>query len=103
MVGLINLEHWKTKSEIIKELREKGVRTNERHWRLYVEWHNKQFCDGIFNDYIAHSPKGYKLTSDPNEISKSASDLRARALNLLKKSSEAQRAIERINQERMEV
>lgn len=93
MIDLINISDWTTKKEILLQLAEKGIKPNERQWRLYVEWYNKQFCLGVFDDYIAHSSKGYKLTKDKLEIAQSVKDYRNRALNMLKKTSDVSKVL----------
>lgn len=93
MIDLIELNEWKTKKEILTQLKNVGVNLNEREWRRYVERYNKQFCLGVNEDYIAHSSKGYKLTKDKEEIKQSVRDYRARALNMLKKTSDVSKVL----------
>lgn len=91
LINLIDLKEWKTKGIILEELKELESRTDERAWRKYVEWYNQQFCDEKFDNYIVHGCKGYKLTSDHDEILHSLNDLEQRALNMLVKVSRAKR------------
>lgn len=103
MIDLIDLSDWKTKREILSELNKHGCNINERRWRKYVSWYNKQFCNGVFKDYIVHGQKGYKLTSNIQEIEKSIKDYRKRAMDMLVKTSEASKAIGRLNQEELDI
>lgn len=93
LLNALNLTTWKTKTQILKELRENGVKFNERQWRLYVERHNKMYSGGFVEDYIVHGSKGYKLTNDREEIKAALCDYEKRALNMLKKVSEGKKAI----------
>ena len=61
---LIDLTEWKTKRQINEELKQFGVQINERVFRLQVERHNEMYFAHIKDDYVAHSPKGYKLTKE---------------------------------------
>lgn len=90
---VINLKEWKTKKEILKELRYKGIYINERQWRIIVEQYNQKYMDMKRPFYIVHSSKGYKITDDKEEIKKSIQDLKSRSLNMLAKYSQTMRAI----------
>lgn len=105
---LVNLSSWKTKKEIIQELRKSNIKIDERQWRLIVEEYNQQYMEVKHPYYIVHSRKGYMLTDDKEEIKKSIKDLRSRSLNMLKKYSLTMRAIGlqdnlRIDLEEMEI
>ena len=101
MLEFVDLTDWKTKKEILEELKTLGFKYDERALRKYIEQYNKRFCDGEFEHYIAHSSKGYKLTNNPDEIEKSAKDLHRRAMDMLVKTSEARKAVQRLNQEKL--
>lgn len=90
---LINLKEWKTKKQILNELRTHEIYMDERAWRVYVENHNKRYFNGLCDDYIVHGKKGYKLTQDRKEIVKSADDLTKRALNMLWKASQTYKSM----------
>ena len=102
MVEFLSSE-WKTKKEILHEAEEKGIIINERAWRLYVENYNKKYITHEHDDFIAHSKKGYKLTSDKQEIIKSLKDNHKRSINMLWKESQALRAMGEKDNLRMEL
>ena len=93
MIDYIDLSEWKKKKEIIEEAEAKGITIDERAWRKYVENYNKKYIAHEQVDFIVHSNKGYKLTSDKQEIIKSLKDNRKRSLNMLWKESQALRAM----------
>lgn len=108
MLEYINLRDWKTKKEIIAELKEQGVKMDERKWRLFVEKNNKAYCNEETDFYIVHGKKGYKATTNEDEIIESINDLHSRALNMLWKQSQAKKALGikdnlKIDLERMEI
>lgn len=88
---------WTTKKEIIARAYDDGITLNERVWRKYVENHNKKFWSHEEDQFIAHSGKGYKLTSDKDEIVASIKDSKKRALNLLWKHSQTMKALGRVD------
>ncbi len=92
-IQVVDLHDWKTKKQILSEIREKGILIDERKWRFYVEEHNKMYCDDLVDSYIVHSLKGYKLTKDRKEIIASIEDLKKRGLNMLWKHSQATKAL----------
>lgn len=108
MVEYLDLTEWKTKGDILNELRDQNVLCSEREWRFYVEEHNKMYCSGVRDKYIVHGPKGYKLTDNHEEIEKSIQDLKKRGLNMLWKHSQATKALGvqsnlKMDLERMEI
>ena len=90
---LVNLKEWKTKKTILKELKDHDIKIDERAWRIFVEKHNKRFYEGLEDEYIVHSSRGYKLTKDTREINAALEDYKKRALNMLKKVSEGQKGL----------
>ena len=74
---------WRKKQEILTHAKEMGVDLNERELRNRIAEFNLNYLKSEL--YIAHSSKGYKLTTDRDEIKASATDLKKRALNMLKK------------------
>ena len=90
---LIDLTDWKTKKQIEEELREQGVAISERFFRLQVERHNEMYFAHIKDDYVAHSPRGYKLTKDRDEIAKSIEDTKKRGLDQLVKYHKCLKAL----------
>lgn len=93
MLEFIDLSNWKTKGQIIKELQKQGVKTDERTLRQNIERHNILYCQGVVAEYIVHSSKGYKKTSNKEEILSSINDLQKRALNMLWKVSETKKSM----------
>lgn len=104
----INLSEWKTKKQIINELKTNGIYVEERTWRSLVESYNYRYMDGVNDKYIIHGSKGYKLTNDKKEIMHSIQDLRNRSLNMLSKYSRTYKALGlqdnlKIDLEKMEI
>lgn len=97
-IGLpIDLRQWKKKSEIVKELREKGVKVSDdaREFRVHVEKFNEGFYNHQQTTYIAHSnAKGYIVTQDKELIKKSLEDYGKRSFNQLRKRAKGMKAIE---------
>lgn len=84
---------WATKKEIIARINQDGNAIHERSWRKYVEHHNKQYCSHEVDTYIVHSCKGYKLSTNKDEINASILEGKKRALNLLWKYSQTRKAL----------
>lgn len=94
LLEFVYLKEWKTKKTILKELKEQGYTMDERTWRTFVEKHNKRYYQGLEQEYIVHSAKGYKLTKDTREINAALEDYKKRALNMLKKVSEGKKGMQ---------
>ncbi len=90
---LLDLSEWKKKKDLLKELKQNGVTMSERAFRKAVELHNKKFFEHQTDKYLAHSQKGYKLTTDKDEMIASAKDYRRRAMNQLVKASKTLKAM----------
>ena len=105
MIELIEeyLTEWIKKKDILKVFKSKGVTMHERAWRIAVETHNKRYFEHKTDKYLAHSPRGYKLTSDKDEIIKSAKDYRKRALNQLVKASKTLKSMGENDNMRLEI
>lgn len=103
MLDFVDLKEWKTKKTILAELEKCGMKTDERVWRTFVENYNKKYCDHIHDTYIVHSNKGYKLTDDKEEITKSIEDGKKRGLNLLWKYSRTMKALGQKDNIRMDL
>ena len=71
---LIDLSDWKTKKQILSELKHGGIIIDERRLRKLVELQNKLFYNHESDIFIAHSSKGYKATKDYEEINNSLKD-----------------------------
>ena len=90
---LINLSDWKKQKEILYELHiEWGINITSREWRTFVEKHNKKFADGESDFYITHSSKGFKATREYAEAKMARNDYVKRALNMLNKAKECDKA-----------
>ena len=90
---LIDLSNWKTKGEILRELKNGGIVIDERNLRQKIEAHNKLYYNHESDNYIVHSSKGYKVTTDKDEILDSLKDMRKRALNMLYKEAKTKKAL----------
>ena len=90
---LIDLTEWKTKKQIEEELREQGVAISERFFRLQVERHNEMYFAHIKENYVAHSERGYKLTTNKEEIIKSIEDTKKRGLDQIVKYHKCLKAL----------
>lgn len=103
MFELLDLKEWKKKKDILKELKNNGVRMSERAWRKSVELHNKRYFEHQTDKFLAHSVKGYKLTDNKDEIINSAKDYRKRAMDLLVKYSKTLKAMGENDNVRFEI
>ena len=94
MIELLDLSNWKKQKEIILELhREYGINISPREWRTAVEKWNKRFSDGEVDYYITHSNSlGYKATKEYSEAKIGRNDYVKRAINMLNKAKECDRA-----------
>ena len=90
---LIDLSDWKTKGQILKELKQGGIIIDERNLRQKIELQNKLYYTHESDFYIVHSAKGYKVTQDKQEILDSLKDMRKRALNMLHKEAVTKKAL----------
>lgn len=84
---------WQTKSEILSKMAKKGFYLDERTFRKRIENQNKCYMEHLSPYFIAHSSKGYKKTTNREEIVLSAKDNRKRALNMLMKESKTLKAL----------
>ena len=91
-----NLKDWITYSNLKERIfNEYNISYPRRSWNKYIEVKNQAFCDGENDMYIAHSNKGYKITKDRDEIETSIKHLDTMAKNMLKKESNAKKALNR--------
>ena len=90
---MIDMSEWRTKEDILSELKIKGLEMSERTFRQTVEKHNKLFYNHEIDVFVAHSLKGYKATTDEDEIRMSAYYYRKRALDQLTKYARICKAI----------
>lgn len=87
------LNDWKTKKEILRELKLQGIEVSERYFRASVERHNKLYAEHLEDKFIAHSSKGYKATNDRKEILSSIKDNKKRAIKMLIQESKTLKAL----------
>ncbi|WP_462289424.1 hypothetical protein [Holdemanella biformis] len=91
-----NLKDWITYANLKERIfNEYNISYPRRSWNKYIEVKNQAFCDGENDMYIAHSNKGYKITKDREEIEASIKHLDTMAKNMLKKESNAKKALNR--------
>ena len=78
---------WHTKKEIVAYLAANGFRKKnlDRRFRKAVEKYDQGYYEGLHDSFIAHSNKGYILTSDPETIKMSIADDMARLVALSKR------------------
>lgn len=89
----IDLTEWKTKKQINEELKKYGISLNERSFRLQVEKHNELYFAHEKPYFVAHSAKGYKITTNADEIRESLRDSLKRGLDQLSKYHKGIKAI----------
>ena len=77
--------NWKTKKEILQELKNDDIIINERAFRKKIELLNDLFMKHKLEYFIVHSSKGYKKTKSREEIIDSLEENHKRAMNLLQK------------------
>lgn len=94
VLDAVELSEWKTRKIILKELKSNGISMSGRRWRSFVENYNKQFINGDGELFIAHSSKGYKLTTELEEIKNSAKEFKKRATNMNEKYLGIMEAVE---------
>ena len=77
---------WKTKDEILYFINHfYKEQMNERSLREYFAKFNERYESGETEMFIAHSAKGYLLTSDAKTIMSSLEDDHKRAIKLLRR------------------
>lgn len=91
------LSDWKTKAQILNFLDsdECSMRTriSERLWRKYVEEHNERFYNHEEFYFIAHSSKGYKITTEKEDMLASFDDYFSRGIDQIKKARAGYKAL----------
>lgn len=100
---VLSLTEWKKKREILSELKNKEIEMSEREFRKLVQINNKRYGNGYSNYYIAHSCRGYKLTTNWDEIKQSIVDKRKRAITMLVECNNAEKQFQRRNNLMMEL
>ncbi len=97
--GYLDIE-WRKKKDVVKFLVDKGFRKKnlERKFRKAVEVYDREYYEGLHDSYIAHSVRGYYLTSDPEIIKKSIADDESRLIALSKRIYGAKRRLREDNQ-----
>lgn len=90
---------WRTKDKILYFLRNVcHTDINERALRDYFAEFNEKYEQGDTEMFVAHSNKGYLLTSDPEAIVNSLDDDHKRAIKLLKRYYRCKKALSEKNQ-----
>ena len=90
---------WRTKEKCLEWYEKKyHTKLNERLFRIWIEKHNEKYAEGNTEMFVAHSPKGYILTSDLDVIRKSLTDDYKRAMKLLVRNSRCTKAMAEKNQ-----
>lgn len=99
MINQVDLSNWIKQKDILSYLqRECGIYINSREWRNEVEKNNKDFTTGKARFYITHSNSlGYKATTDYKEAKIGRNDYIKRALNMLKKARDCDKAFQTKN------
>lgn len=93
ILKILKSRGWVKRKEIIRIARLNGRKLNEREVRKYIEKYNEHYMNCDKKTLIAHSNKGYKLTSDKDEINASAEALKKQGVNLLVKYSKTIKAL----------
>ena len=92
-------ETWRTKKECLNWYRNKyNTHLNERMFRTWVEKYNQKYTGGEKEMFIAHSNKGYMMTSNVDAIRRSLADDYKRAMKLLVRNSRCTKALSEKNQ-----
>lgn len=90
---------WRTKDKIMYFLKNVcKIDVNERSLRDYFAEFNEKYEHGDTEMFIAHSNKGYLLTSDARIIINSLADDYKRALKLMKRYYKCKKALSEKNQ-----
>lgn len=97
IINILDFKNYKKKKDILEELQSNKIEINERVLRRTIEKNNKLFSEGIVEYYIAHSNQGYKKTSNWNDIKKSISNNRKRAITMLIACDKAEKQFQRRN------
>ena len=92
-------EGWRTRKECLEWYKAMyNTKLNERMFRIWVEKHNQKYSEGETEMFVAHSGKGYLMTSDTDVIRKSLEDDYKRAMKLLVRNSRCGKALAEKNQ-----
>jgi len=89
----VDLTEWKTKDQILTELRIDFPNLSEREWRKIVKRQNERYNQHESETFIAHSNKGYKIATNEEEIKRSLKDNKKRAIDLLISYGKGMKAI----------
>lgn len=83
--GWLDLD-WRTKDQCLRWMKDIfKVTINERELRDVFAKYCQDFIDGKHDSFLAHSYRGYLLTSDPKIIRQSINDDRSRLIALSKR------------------
>lgn len=90
---------WHTKEQILYFLTKVcSLDVNERSMRQYFAEFNERYESGMTEMFIAHSSRGYILTSDQEVILNSLKDDNKRAVKLMKRYYRCKKALAEKNQ-----
>lgn len=90
---IVDLSDWKKKNTILQTFSNKNISIDERTFRNKVKDFNKMFYNHETKYFIAHSNKGYKMTTNVEEIKESIKDNHKRALDMLYEEAKIKKAI----------
>ena len=89
----VTMKEWRKKPELLSAIRLKGLQLDDRELRKRIADFNRAY-DGKENRmYIVHSVKGYKMTSDADEIKESVEENERRAVTMLKQGKKVKRIL----------
>ncbi len=89
----VTMKEWRKKPELLSAIRLKGLQLDDRELRKRIADFNRAY-DGKENRmYIVHSVKGYKMTSDADEIKESIEENERRAVTMLKQGRKVRKIL----------
>lgn len=89
----VTMKEWRKKPELLSAIRLKGLQLDERELRKRIADFNRAY-DGKENQmYIVHSMKGYKMTSNVDEIKESIEENERLAITMLKQGKKVKRIL----------
>lgn len=90
---------WRTKNQCLGWMKSIfNIEINERELRDVFSKYCEDYINGKHDSYLAHSSKGYKLTSNIEEIKKSIADDKSRMIALSKRVYGVQKRLKEDNQ-----
>lgn len=90
---------WRTKDQCLSWMKKIfKIDINERELRDVFSQYCANFIEGKHDSYLAHSNRGYLLTSDPNIIKQSIKDDESRMIALSKRVYGVRKRLAELNQ-----